>query len=227
MIYNIFCDASIDIQNKIACGGCYITRQIYSGNMIDVGYKRVIQLNATNNSSEILAIEVGVEEALRIRKTYPDSVFRLFSDSSISLLGLRDWISNWIQNMNEDGTLIASNNQPVKNQQKFIDIYNCIVSEHLQIQLFHQRGHVKETVSLEEARKKFITMNKLTPESLGTTIEELSKYNRKIDNLTRDAISIYETTNKLPEFTTFELQNAMNFGIMKEALPLYKRLISK
>ena len=55
-VINIFCDASIDINRKVACGGCFISMQTEYGEFIDLGNKMMIQENATNNSSEIMAI---------------------------------------------------------------------------------------------------------------------------------------------------------------------------
>lgn len=226
MIFDIFCDASISVKTKTACGGCFIISQDENGKITEVGFKRVLQLNATNNSSEILAIYTGVLEALALRAEYPDAIFRLFSDSSISILGLRDWMEKWINNITEDGVLIASNNLPVQNQQIFIDIYNTIVLNGLKIRLFHQRGHINENVPIDYARIKFIRSNLVTPESLGLSMELLAKYNNMIDHLTRDAVSIYLSQGILAENTEFEKIEPIALKILDSALPIYKRLIS-
>jgi len=84
MIINLFCDASIELEKKIACGGTYIMAQMDDGSIQEIGFRRALQLHATNNSSEILAIWLGVVEALKLRNIYPNAVFRLFSDSKIS-----------------------------------------------------------------------------------------------------------------------------------------------
>ena len=140
MVINLFCDASIDLDKKIACGGCYIIRQENNGEIYEIGSRRIIQLNATNNSAEILAIWIGVVEALRLRNIYPGAIFRLFSDSKISLYGLRDWIKAWVERMKPDGTLISSNGQPVINQQRFIDTFNLIVENNKIVNTYSFNG---------------------------------------------------------------------------------------
>ena len=37
MVINLFCDASIDLDKKIACGGCYIIRQENNGEIYVAG----------------------------------------------------------------------------------------------------------------------------------------------------------------------------------------------
>ena len=189
-IFNIFCDASINTTTKVACGGAIVVLQDTETKTIkELDREVVIQENATNNTAEILAIWVGIKCALNFRNQYPDAVFRLFSDSKISLYGLRDWMKNWISKIRDDGTLISSSGEPVRNQQRFIDIFNIIVETGLKIEFYHQRGHVKDNhMSSAIARGYFIKANKVTPEMLGLSIETLSDYNDKIDRVTRDAI---------------------------------------
>ena len=195
MIINLFCDASIDTNRKIACGGCYIVAQSDNIPLSPLYYKMYIQHNATNNSAEILAIWIGITEAIKIRNIYPNAVFRLFSDSKISLYGLRDWMKNWIKNAERNHTevLISSSGQEVANQQCFIDIFNLIVETGLKIELYHQRGHVGEYggVKLDMARTQFIRANKVSPENLGLDIKFLSECNHYIDNTTREALRNY------------------------------------
>ena len=139
------------------------------------------------NAAEILAILLGVGEALRIRdNVYPNAIFRLFSDSGISLFGLRDWMVNWIKNMGSDNILRTSQKEPVINQQTFIKIYNMIVNHNLKIELYHQKGHITMTdKALREARAYFIKQNKVTPDMLGLSIENIVAFNNMVDNDTR------------------------------------------
>lgn len=229
MIINLFCDASIDIDKHVACAGCYISAQDNS-NVHDIGLRRIIQTNATNNSSEILAIWIGVVEALRLRSTlYPNAVFRLFSDSKISLYGLRDWLKNWVNRMDEDGVLLASNGQPVMNQQRFIDIFNIIVENNLKIELYHQRGHVldKKMMSLIQARAEFIKANKVPPENLGIDISYLCNCNQIVDNVTREAVRSYVDKGIILPYTEIERCVPMDYLIRKDMLHNYIRCINK
>lgn len=228
MVINLFCDASIDIDKKIACGGCYIVRQEQNGETFPIGHRRIIQLNATNNSAEILAIWVGVVEALRLRELYPGAIFRLFSDSKISLYGLRDWLKAWVENMKPDGTLISSSGQPVINQQRFIDIFNLIVENNLRIELYHQRGHVFERhMPIEIARAQFIKANKVSPENMGITTEFLCEGNDMIDHMTRDAVQSWLYAGVLQENTEIEGVIPFDYRIRKEMLHQYIRCIDK
>lgn len=233
MIVNIFCDASIDTVKKIACGGCYIVLQSLDNNIpySPLRYKMYLQHNATNNSAEILAIWAGVTEALKIRQTYPNAIFRLFSDSKISLYGLRDWMKNWIKNSQRRGTdvLINSSGQEVANQQCFIDIFNLIAETGLRIEFYHQRGHVGESggVNLERARVQFIKANKVSPENLGFDMAFLSKCNMYIDNATRSALYQYINHGILAEDTMIQLIDPMHHYIKSNMLHQYIRNINK
>lgn len=227
MIINLFCDASIDTNRKVACGGCYILCQDGIG-IHEIGKKLIIQMDATNNSSEILAIWIGVTEALRLRNMYPGAIFRLFSDSKISLYGLRDWLKNWVVNITDDGVLISSSGQPVVNQQRFIYIFNLIVENNLRIEFYHQRGHVNEgRVSIDRARAQFIKANKVPPEGLGLNTQIISNCNNIIDNLTRDAVKAYINNGTLLSDVTLEGITPMHFYIRSNMLHQYIRCIDK
>ena len=188
----------------------------------------VIQRNATNNSAEILAIWIGVVEGLRLRQLYPGAILRLFSDSKISLYGLRDWMKNWIANIKEDGTLVSSSGQPVANQQKFIDIFNIIVENNLRIEFYHQRGHVNEgKVSIDKARSSFIKANKCTPEALGLNMPYLCTCNDMVDKMTREAAHIYLSTGQIIPYAELELEYPIEFYIRSNMLHQYIRCIDK
>lgn len=231
MIVNIFCDASIDTDKKIACGGCYIVLQENDASCSPLRYKMYLQHNATNNSAEILAIWAGVIEAVKIREQFPNAIFRLFSDSKISLYGLRDWMKNWIKNSQrrETDMLINSSGQEVANQQRFIDIFNIIVETGLKIELYHQRGHVGESggVDLNRARVQFIRANKVSPENLGLNIQFLSQCNSYIDNMTRSAIRQYIDRGIIIENTIVVPIDPMHHFIRANMLPQYIRNINK
>lgn len=231
LVFNLFCDASIDTQRKIACGGCYVSVQEDYQPPCHFLTKAIIQEHATNNSSEILAIWIGVNEALQIRKQYPNAVFRLFSDSKISVYGLRSWMVNWIKNINPndpDRILVSSSGEPVANQQRFIDIFNTIVRNNLRIELYHQRGHVgSKNLSLDKARIDFVKNNKVSPENLGITIAYLCQCNDYIDNFTRESIKTFISTGKVPNNVSLELKDPMIHYIMSDNLNQYVRCIDK
>lgn len=231
MIINLFCDASIDVNRKIACGGCYVVMQDESITTPNPMYcKMYLQHHATNNSAEILAIWTGVTEAIKLRELYPNAIFRLFSDSKISLYGLRDWIKNWIKNSENANTniLISSAGQPVANQQCFIDIFNLIVETGLKIELYHQRGHVGCGVRLNDARRQFIRANKVPPESLGLGFDFICQCNNYIDRSTRTALRTYIDNGVIDYSTTSIIGiNPMYFYIRSNMIHQYIRNINK
>lgn len=231
MIINLFCDASIDTDKKVACGGCYIVMQDGNTEPSMIKYQLYLQHNATNNSAEILAIWAGVTEAIKLRQIYPNAIFRLFSDSKISLYGLRDWIKNWIKNAENRGSevLISSSGQEVANQQCFIDIFNLIVETGLKIELYHQRGHVGESggVNLSLARAQFIKANKVSPENLGLNIDFLSYCNHMIDGATRTALKMYLSTGTIMDNTAIQAIDPMQHYIRSNMLHQYIRNINK
>lgn len=228
-IINLFCDASIDTNLNIACAGCFIVYQDINGPN-PIGIKKLIQKNATNNSSEILAIWIGITEALKLRQVHPNAVFRLFSDSKISLYGLRDWMKNWIGFSQDAGSneLISTSGKPVANQQRFIDIFNLIVENNLKIEFYHQRGHVGEgRVSMEKARVSFIKANKVSPEATGLGIEYLSECNRVVDNSTRDSLYRFIRNGILDCDTGIMLDDPLYYQIRASRLPQYINCINK
>lgn len=186
--YDIYCDASINTSNKIACAGCIF---------VDLDTKEythynLVQYNATNNSAEILAIWLGIAKAVEYKQALKEPVyFRLFSDSKISLFGLKRWIFSWIKGQGEDHVLYSTSGQPVANQKYFIDIYNMIVMNDLNIELYHQRGHIRymSSVDLARAEKYFYKQNNVTTHKLGVTTYDICKANDAVDNATRDIVT--------------------------------------
>lgn len=231
MIINIFCDASIDTNVHIACGGCLIVMQNDDGSIEPMYHRLCLQTNATNNSSEILAIYTGIKEAIQLKCAYPNAIFRLFSDSKISLYGLRDWIKNWIKNSQLRGTevLISSSGQPVANQQYFIKIFNVIVDTNLCIEFYHQRGHVGQAggVSKEKARAQFIKANKTSPELMGVDINMLCEYNNYIDEVTRNTVQAYVLHGSIVNGAYFEPIYPIDYNIKSDMLPVYISCINK
>lgn len=240
MIINLFCDASINTTLKIACAGCVTVFQdnsLVDGSGFDRlelrGRKALIQHDATNNSAEILAIWIGVVEALHLRSRYPFATFRLFSDSKISLYGMRDWIRSWILKMEEEGsdTLITSSGSPVMNQQTFIDIFNLIVENNLKIEFYHQRGHVGYGPNqVFKARSDFIKANKVMPENMGIRMSDLCKFNNMVDDYTRLIVTDYvDKKFTLPNSPDVGIAYAtpMDFVIRKDQLINYCRLINR
>ena len=91
---NIFTDASIKKLNSgetIGCAGCVLI----FGELVYRNIQEEYQIirNTTSNNSEIKAVRLGIHNVLRYKNQYRK--IRLFSDSQISIFGIRERIFNW------------------------------------------------------------------------------------------------------------------------------------
>lgn len=213
---NIFCDASIDNAHHIACAGALFINE--DCNKILSEY-RVRQLQATNNSAEILAILTGLRAALSVRELCGYNKFNLFSDSKLSIFGLREWLTNWVYNQQlATGYFIGSNGQPVKNQDYFKECVRLVVDKQLDVNLFHQNGHMtyNNPKHLKTAYNTFVKSNNITPEATGVDIIHVCYFNDMVDNRTREAIQ----DNSVP----LEYKTPMMYQITESDLYKFKQL---
>lgn len=189
---NIFTDGSIynnmETGETIGCAGSLLVGNISNGYGI-INDQYSILRNTTNNETEITAIYTGVKMALDyINNTGYKPVFNLFSDSKICVLGLREWVYNWIRCVN-NGIMYNSNGTPVKNQEIFKSIIHLILNNDLCIRLFHQKGHVsKSNNSLTNAMRVFNISNNTNVSDL-SLIATLSKYNNDVDMITKSILT--------------------------------------
>lgn len=185
---NIFSDASIlqvkngaKIDYYIGCPGISIW---YMDSKIDQFSE--VYTNVTNNFSEIRAIFLAVWFARYYKTINPEIRYiNIFSDSKISICGLRDWIFGWI-NRNNDGILMSTSGV-VKNQEHFIKIIKFICDNNLSLRFYHVRGHhdhntQKEFLQFRNSFKRENYINDMIEDSL---IKFLINGNSDVDNLTR------------------------------------------
>lgn len=194
---NIFCDASItkpkNPKEKVTgCAGMISVLMDNSGNVISENIVKQIIPNTTNNNSEVTAVLLGVYEALKYNGKV--GAINLFSDSKITIMGLREWIFNWIRSIN-NGIMYSTSGTPVANQDIICQIINCIIYNNLNIMLFHQKGHVSGN-NIPNAREVFITSNGIDISIQETGI--ISLYNDYVDRFTRNALSGFEYTEDRP-----------------------------
>lgn len=189
---NIFSDGSIynnmETAETIGCAGALLVGNVSNGYGI-VNDTYTILRHTTNNETEISAIYLGVQMAINyIKHTGYNPTFNLFSDSKICILGLREWIYNWIKCINK-GVMYNSNGTPVKNQEIFKSIVHLILDSNIKIRIFHQKGHVTATkASLSRAMGVFNVSNNTTVRDT-QLIASISKYNNDIDILTKNILS--------------------------------------
>lgn len=179
---NIFTDASITKYTDngwITCAG-YIV--VDNGIIIDSG-KQIIH-NATSCYGEIYAIKMAIEaiSKLGIKKS-----INLFSDSQISILGLKTRIYNWYQNQ-INRTLMTNTREPVSSQEVYLDIMRMIIQYGIQINLYHIPSHIR--LNNDKDMKRFKDLFYANDSSMDVVddriIEEIINCNNIIDNMTRD-----------------------------------------
>lgn len=178
---NIFTDASIMnlLNNEYLGAPGYVV--VHNNDVIESNC--YIISGTTNNNSEIKATRMGVQAALKYKDTFQK--IRLFSDSQSCVFGLRDWIYKWKSDPTGT-TLLSSSGTPVANQDIFLEIANYIVMNNLEIEFFHQRGHISiaNTNSIIKATNDF---NRFNPGHFASTelVKQLSYYNNMVDDMTR------------------------------------------
>ena len=128
----------------------------------------------------------------------------IFSDSGISIRGVREWIFHWIYNANKSKSnmLINYEGKPVANQIYFKVIFNTIILNNLDVHFYHQKGHIIGN-QYKHANRFFEENNGISLMRLGLTPEYISSFNNYVDGRSRDILRQYFNQGNL----------AMNNGI--------------
>lgn len=180
---NIFSDASILGKGK-TCTGCYGVVCVFEDTLVDSCYH--IVSHTTNNDSELK----GIRTALSFANKYKDQFkyINIFSDSKISIDGLRYYIYNWKYN-SKNGLLYTSTGKPAANQSLFIECNQLLnlLGEYpyCVIKLFHQNGHVGNTYNeLKRSANTFASSNNIYQVDLNL-MRYISTYNNIVDITSR------------------------------------------
>ena len=214
---NLFCDASsMPVDGKFySCSGAIAVHQ---KEIIDNDYQ--LYRDSTNSNGEIKAIRSGVLFAIKYKDQYP--YINLFSDSLISILGIRERIFKW---KNQNGELYGKEQNKIANQSIFIEIAEMILYHQIHINFWFQRSHVNERHygELQRARDSFVIENRI-PSNLVTIedIKYLSYWNNKVDNDARKLL----TTIQFNERNFY--RDPVHFHVddtFKERLKDYQKLI--
>lgn len=184
---NIFTDASIRKMpdgEVIGCAGANIIVGSDAISGVIEQDTRIIRASTSNNS-EINAVKLGIEKALKYRGPQFRTI-NLISDSKLCIYGLREWIFNWVGVSAGKEYLIGSTNQEVANQDVILNIIYMILDNQLSINFYHQKGHVTYSQSsMNEAKQLFMSSNFLTHDVDMELIKNISIANNAIDKLTR------------------------------------------
>lgn len=183
---NIFSDASIMGKTGNQTG-CYGVIAVVEDNIIDSTYRLVS--NTTNNNSEVKGLRAALDLAIKYKDKYKD--INIFSDSLISINGLREYIFNWRYNQN-DGLLYSSMNKPVVNQEIFIearDMLDILEKSKCIIRLYHQSGHVSNNYNdIVKAGDCFIKYNNINAKVDLNLIRYISIWNNYVDTTSRSLL---------------------------------------
>lgn len=194
--FNVFTDASVTT-NTIHTHGQNISyyvsssgAAIYSDNFNVIDSMVNLFHNYTNNQAEAKAIQYGL--SLGYRYARPDQVINIFSDSKISVSGLRDWCFSWFERFNRtnppDGLLVSSDGRtPVANQTQFLDIIDMIITTDRPVRFYHIRGHMKINNFGDRVKfqRSFVRENCIYGKLSESFISYCIRGNDIIDNLTR------------------------------------------
>lgn len=188
---NIFCDASIQPKTKHnPTNGCYGAIAHYNGQVIDEEYR--VCTDTTNNNSEIKAIRLAVCIALKY-KLSNIPLINIFSDSQISVFGIRDRIYNW--KLNNRGRLIGTNRSEIANQEIFIEIMRMMVDNNMyNIHIYHQKGHVNinNPNDINNASHVFCASNNVRENISEDFIKYISTWNNEVDRRSRKSLYKYK-----------------------------------
>ena len=180
---NIFSDASM-----IKDYGCYSVIAVCKDSIID-SYCHPVS-NTTVNNSEIKGIRAALTLALRWQNAF--DFINIFSDSLISVMGLKEYIYRWRYNPN-DQLLYTAMNRPASNQFIFIECYQMLMdlyrNQNCMIRIFHQNGHVNNGYNeLLKAMNTFIKTNSIHGKVDLNLIRYISTYNNYVDNYSRSTL---------------------------------------
>lgn len=180
---NIFCDASILPLGNNEFAGCYGAIAKCKDRLIDQRY--FICSNTTNNNSEIKAIRTGIQIACAYKQYFRN--INIFSDSEISILGIRDRIFDWYLC---DNNLYGFKYNKIASQSIYVEIVTMTLNNDLYIGFYHQKGHVvcSYNNNLLTARQVFKASNNIRSDIDINLIKYISDNNNKIDGLTRLAL---------------------------------------
>lgn len=186
---NVFTDASVKNHGQVTES---IAGALLVDNKSNHILKRVRLIPSTNNEGEIYAIFMGLSliskhMALNKDKKY---TYNLFSDSKISVYGLREWYSSWIKYSVGSDHFVSSSGDPVKNQEIFVRCMDMIIANNMNVNIYHVRGHMKANnhIQYQKFIKDFKESNYLSSIPTNELVRELIRLNDIVDNATRSAL---------------------------------------
>ena len=190
---NIFSDASI-IGRSGNFTGCYGAVAIIKDDIIDQKYR--IVSSTTNNDSEIKGIRAALDIAMKYKDRYP--YINIFSDSLISVNGIREYIHGWRINQ-RDGMLYGKSGKKVANQAIFIESYRILKELEYSpciIGIYHQLGHMDNNYnSLLKSANSFRKFNNIKGNIDLNFMRYICTWNNYVDNTSRSMLRRNKSNN--------------------------------
>lgn len=186
-VINIFTDASMmPTDGTQQVPGCYGFLTMHGE--VEINYGTYIDTYSTVNRAEIKGIKYAVMEAVRLRNMGFRGIINIFSDSQISILGIRERIFSWYNNGN---FLENKSGDKVANQSEYIEIMQIIINNNPYVNFYHMKGHVNlhDSKSVFKASGTFRRSNMHPDTPINNIdlefIKFISRCNNEIDNRTR------------------------------------------
>lgn len=225
---NIFTDASVSTLPDgtiLSSPGavCVITDDNGDTYILEEDFNQShIMVESTNNDGEIRAVGLGVYYAIKYKDAYRN--INLFSDSNICIQGLTNWIFNWIKCKDQNDRLYNSSGKQVGNQDVISSLVNTIIEQKLNMNFYHQKGHIKNSdESYDKCFKDFLTTNNLSHNLDIDIITCIATYNNYVD---------IQTKKVLKEFTSiyYNIEKTIRpieFTVKADQIGEYKKLIRR
>lgn len=186
MYLNVFTDASVkhskDRTYTVGCPGF----TIFKGRQMILPVQSQYIPDSTNNESEIIAILNALYYILCNRIYFSDiTEINIFSDSKISIYGLREWYNTWRKNI-RDGIMLNSSGKPVANGRFFIEAIGIIDALNIKVNLYHCNGHINifDKKSVDKFIKTFYKENRCVRELTKLERDFIIDGNTLVDNMT-------------------------------------------
>ena len=203
MIYNentlnLFSDASMRNVRKDILSSCYGSVAVSKDTIINELFR--LNTNTTVPAAEIRGIRCSLSLALQYRNMFKN--INIFSDSQISVFGIRDYIWNW--KLTGNYVFVNRSGEEAKNQELYIECLEMLLdlSRTNTVNIFHQAGHVENGLSnLKNAINVFKSSNNIPGKIDYNLIRYISTYNNYVDEKSRSILrrtNIYDNTYSDP-----------------------------
>lgn len=217
-VINIYTDASMVMKGE-EFYTCCATIAVLGNNIYNPLKYDYRIFKATNNFGEVYGVLMAVEMAIQMKRVFPYATFNIFSDSQISVAGVKEWCFTWFKRMREDGVFFSSEFKPVANQEIFKKIIWLIVTYNIHINFYHVRGHI-DKIGFRKAMQGFESSNGF-PITLDI-MRSIAYMNNQVDNMSRNKLK----AANLDEYESYPLFYSYIIPPQKSYMRNYRKHIN-